>query len=805
VNGRVALIRDLLAMIAASAVVFAIDLLSPPGLVVSIAYAGLVLFALRPLHARLAVCVAGLATLFVFLALALKGQLSWTLSDALVSGLLSITLTWMIVLLGSARYSVTRAPRARTSSAARPTEAIAQSHADIVKLTEEQRALLDRMHLATQTAGLAVWDRDHVHDTAYLDDSFARLFGLHSAKKGWEDIREVIHPDDMKRVETSRMRALSDSSVPPVGTERFRIVRKTDGALRHIQLHRRLFRDSKGSPERSIGVAWDVTDEVQAAQALMDATEAAQAANRAKSALLANVSHEIRTPMNGIIGMTSLLFDGPLTDAQRECAETIRGSADSLLHVIDDILDFSKIEAGRMEVESLTTDLRRTLEEVRALMAYQATQKQLTLNIDIAEQVTPRVMSDPQRLRQCLINLVGNAIKFTQQGSVSIRVHVVDQGEGHAMTRFEVRDTGIGIEPATMKRLFEPFVQADSSTTRTFGGTGLGLSIVKRLVEMMDGRVGMRSVVGEGSSFWFDLPLIGAPPSDHATAATLTQTINAMPGRTLDVFDARFKGHVLIVEDNAVNQKVAQRILERLGCTVVIANNGAEAIQQYEAAAFDLILMDMQMPVMDGLTATTLIRQREIGKGRTPIIALTANAMSGEYDRCMSVGMDGFLTKPLNIERLRGFLSGFGLRDTTVPVERTMPVTPEVAVATAPCVDRPPPLDLIKLKEVTDGDAEFTNELLSTFFASAEQSLDEMNQTLVQDNRAQLARAAHKLKGAAANIHALEVARVAAQVELDAPDAAKESLAALTAELRTLVVQLADFMRDELSMSIRAA
>jgi PAS domain S-box-containing protein len=802
VDRRVALIRDLLALTVASAVIFTIDVLSPPSLVVSIAYAGVVLFALRPPRARLATFVAGLATVLVIVALAIKRQLSLPLSDAFVSGLLSITLTWMVVLLGSSRRIASEPPRVRFSERVSPTEATAQSHADIVKLTEEQRALLDRLNLATQTAGLAVWDRDLIHNTIYLDDRFPKLFGIHAASKGFDDVRDSIHPDDLRRVERARSAMTTDPNAPPVATDRFRIVRKSDGALRHIQVHLRLFRGADGKPERTIGVMWDVTDEVQAAQALMDATEAAQAANRAKSALLANVSHEIRTPMNGIIGMTGLLIDGPLNESQRDCAETIRGSADSLLRVIDDILDFSKIEAGRMEVESVATDVRRTVDEVRALMSLQATQKHLDLSVDVAAEVMPRVMSDPQRLRQSLVNLVGNAIKFTQKGAVTIVVHVVDQGDGHAMTRFEVRDTGIGIEPANMKRLFEPFVQADSSTTRTFGGTGLGLSIVKRLVEMMDGRVGMRSVVGEGSSFWFDLPLVGAPAIDGA--ASLTQAINAMPGRTHGVFDMRFKGRVLVVEDNTVNQKVAKKVLERLGCEVVIANNGAEAIEQYEASTFELVLMDMQMPVMDGLTATTLIRQREKGRARTPIIALTANAMSGEYDRCMSVGMDGFLTKPLNIERLRGFLSGLGLRDTSAPLHaHTELAVLETKATTAP-IDRPP-LDLAKLKEITDGDAEFTSELLNAFFASAQQSLDEMNQTLMQDNRQQLARAAHKLKGAAANIHAVDVARVAAQVESEAAGAAKESLAALTAELRTLVSQVADFMQRARSGSIQAA
>jgi CheY-like chemotaxis protein len=451
-----------------------------------------------------------------------------------------------------------------------------------------------------------------------------------------------------------------------------------------------------------------------------------------------------------------------------------------------------------MEIESIATDVRRTVEEVRALMSIQAAQKHLDLSVAIAPEVLPRVISDPQRLRQCLVNLVGNAIKFTRQGAIAISVRTIDDLDGQAMTRFEVKDSGIGIEPAMMKRLFEPFVQADSSTTRTFGGTGLGLSIVKRFVEMMDGRVGMRSVVGEGSTFWFDLPLVAAPLAENQPA-TMTQVMNAMPGRSGDIFDTCFTGRVLVVEDNSVNQKVAKKILERLGCEVVIANNGAEAIEHIDAGRFALVLMDMQMPVMDGLTATTLIRQREKGKTRTPIIALTANAMNGEYDRCMAVGMDGFLTKPLNVDRLRGFLSGFGLRAVALPAQVAVDVKPLETIA-MPGVA---PLDCAKLAEITDGDAAFTNELLATFLASAAASLDDMNQTLVRNDRVQLGRAAHKLKGAAANIHATEVARVASVVERDAPNAATDTLAALTAELRTLVAQVAAFAAE--AGSTRAA
>jgi PAS domain S-box-containing protein len=796
VNGRNALIRDLSVLLLASAAIFIADLLSPPTLFVTVAYSGVALFALRPQNARLAVAIAILASSLIVAGLAAKGQLSLGLSDAVVSALLSVTLVWMVALVPTAliarrQQEGLQATRARTVSA----EVLA-SHAAVVKLTEEQRTLLERLNLATQIAGLAVWDRDLLADTVYLDDNFARVFGLRHAERGFEDVKRVIHPEDLPRILSVREAILTDPNVPAILIDRFRIVRETDGAIRHVQIYRRVFRE-RGRPVRIIGVAWDVTEEVNAAQALMDAAEAAQAASRAKTALLANVSHEIRTPMNGIIGMSNLLLDRSLPEPYREYATTIRDSANSLLRVIDDILDFSKIEAGRMVVESVPTDPSRVVEEVRALMSYQASEKRLDLKVHVDPDVPVRTMGDPQRLRQCLINLVGNAIKFTHTGSVTIRVTRRAARDGVALTRFEVRDTGIGIEPEVQQRLFEPFVQADSSTTRNFGGTGLGLSIVKRFVEMMDGHVGVSSSVGEGSTFWFELPFVEIPATEN-DCDTDTLRTDRMAG---EAFDRRFKGHILVVEDNPVNQKVAQRILERLGCRVTLADNGAQALERWETETFDLVLMDMQMPVMDGLTATTLIRQRELGRRRTPIVALTANAMAGEYDRCMTVGMDGFLTKPLNVERLCEYLNGFGLSDARGSIRE--PSANVQTAETAPAERSP--VDLLKLNELTGGDPEFTAELVKAFNTSAKETLTELTLGLAARDRTRLSRGAHRLKGAAANIHAHELAQAAARLEEAAREATDEALAERFVALRALVDETTEYLERAFGAETRAA
>jgi two-component system, sensor histidine kinase and response regulator len=752
---------------------------------------------------------------------------------------------------------------------------------------------------------------------------FREMLGYDGTETSSEGRPEAfVHPDDGAIVG----KAMSNHLQRGVPYDIEYRLRKKDGDWLWVRSRATAERDAENLPMWLAGSIHDITEERAARVAMERATQQAEEASRAKSTFLATMSHEIRTPMNGIIGMTGLLLDTGLDRVQRDYAETIRASADSLLTILNDILDFSKIEAGKLDIEQLELDMRSNVDDVGSIMAFQAAAKSLELVVNVRPEVPERVLGDPQRIRQCLLNLVGNAIKFTQAGEVVLEVCLLGRQNGRALVHFEVRDTGIGIPRESLDNLFQPFTQADSSTTRRFGGTGLGLSIVRKLVEMMGGQAGAQSEVGKGSTFWFTLPLdeapgeFEAPPvTQHAqggrrillvddndtnrrvlagqmihagysveTAPNAEQALvllrsgqspfdvvvldyqmpdmdGAMlgeyivksrdiaptrlmlltsldrsgdmqrfadigfsayltkPVRTRELLDClnralsheaqdwhmhsqpiitrgtlvanevkrAYSGRVLLVEDNAINQRVARRFLERLGCEVQVVGDGKQAVEAFQRNSYGFILMDMQMPVMDGIEATRRIREIEGGTRHTPIVALTANAMMGTLERCLGAGMDDYLTKPLDISRLQDVLDRFMEAATPrVARQRVEEQTSQLDSAIK-----------ARLCEIAGDDQEFAAELVSAFIMSGEEAILEMRAAAHRHDLDQLSRAAHKLKGASHNLHVDRLSLLTADVEARARAGGRnewsEELKMISAEFERVAEHLRSMLETQ--------
>ncbi len=502
----------------------------------------------------------------------------------------------------------------------------------------------NRLQLALHATNTGLWEWNLKDDATYFNDSWYTMLGYEAGELPMtlDSWKAICHPEDLVRAWHEIGRFLAGETQIYQCQQR---LKRKDGSWMWINdVGTAVEHDPQGKPLRLIGVHIDIQAHKVSEAALTAATEAALSASKAKSEFLANMSHEIRTPMNGVLGMLELLLDTPQSDEQADLAKTAHQSAESLLAIINDILDFSKIEAGKIELRPKQFSLRGFLTDLEKLHHIRAQQKGITLVANVSESIPDELIGDETRLRQVLINLISNALKFTPEGgAIVLNVEREEWIAEPLKLSFNVIDTGIGIPAEAQQRIFESFDQADASTTREYGGTGLGLAISARLVALMGGEIALRSQAGKGSVFYFTAEF-GVGTANSASEAPPSGRIRQIPLLTEPL-------RVLVAEDNLVNQKLVKRILEKAGHEVVIANDGLEAVTLFDKSRFDLVLMDIQMPVMGGEEAAARIRTSSRG-GKVPIVALTANAITGDRERYLQAGLDGYVAKPINQEEL---------------------------------------------------------------------------------------------------------------------------------------------------------
>ncbi|MCG8429124.1 MAG: response regulator [Chromatiales bacterium] len=792
------------------------------------------------------------------------------------------------------------------------------------KALEESK---DQLQLVIETTAVGIWDWDIENNRITLNERWANIIGY-----TLDELEPItvdswmshMHPDDQANskqlLERCWRREIEHYSCET------RVRHKQGHWIWVLDTGKVVEWNEHGEPKRMIGTHLDITERMQAEVTMRKAKETAEAATQAKSEFLANMSHEIRTPMNGVIGMTNLLLDTKLDREQHNYAKTVKHSAQSLLGIINDILDFSKIEAGKLDLELLDFDLGALMDEFANTIVFRAEEKQLELICPANPVVHRWFTGDPGRIRQVLTNLAGNAIKFTEQGEVSVRYDLVERSDDRALLHFTITDTGIGLSAEQQKKLFERFTQADGSTTRQYGGTGLGLAISKQLIELMGGEIGVESELGKGSKFWFTLDLAcaeaKAPPQqtddlrrekilvvddnatnrrllgeiltnwqvEHQLAANGEQALELlrtaagqqqpftivlidmqMPGmdgsqlgtairadqafsttrlvlltsqgrrgdaqkmqavgfsgyltkpinqselynvllqvagitgteeRLITRYTSReiqqYNARVLVVEDNATNQAVAQGMLSKFGLNVDIAGNGEEALYALEQFPYDLVFMDCQMPVMDGYEATQNIRNpnSSVRDHKIPVIAMTANAMQKDREHCIAAGMDDHIAKPVDPGKLHRILEQW-LPEQCKHAAPTATADPPPA-AKARGADTAPTFDYDAMSKRLMGDDSLIRTVAEAFLSDMPIQLEQLESLAMAEEIDQAAAQAHKIKGASSNVGGIPLSKLAAKIEQAGKDGDLETFQHNLPGLREQFAQLKVAMEERL-------
>ncbi len=657
-----------------------------------------------------------------------------------------------------------------------------QLTADFIANRLEQRCadealsrIKERFELAMDAGEHGFWDWDLETNDIYFSPRFYTMLGYKPGELPMklQTLVSLLHPKDHHPVTEQVIKEARKGNQFEI---EFRLKCK-DGNWKWVAGLGKSFDIKKGRPNRVVGIHVDIDERRRAADALIKTNilleeqtaranaMAAQAemASAAKSQFLANMSHEIRTPMNGVIGMTGLLLDTSLDEEQRGYAETIRSSSQSLLAIINDILDFSKIEVGKLELEIIDFDLRALIDEIVAITALDAHRKGLSFSHFVDEKVPGSLSGDPIRLQQVLINLISNAIKFTHEGGVSIRVSLESQTLNDAEIRFSIQDSGIGIPHDKQDILFNLFTQIDASTTRRYGGTGLGLAISRQLVQMMGGSIDVISKENKGSTFWFtahfqknlnsctDKKQYSYSAPDHYTA---TANHRNRPANLC----------ALLVEDNVTNQRVALAMFQKIGLKADVASDGDEAIKAIKSNRYDLIFMDVQIPKMDGYEVTAAIRESQTPNHDVPIIAMTAHALKGDREKCIKAGMSDYIAKPIDFTTLISLLEKWGSRSDFINQDKddkeAFIHSRKNELLTASTVfNRQALLDRLM------GDREMVTQIIDSFIDSTSQIIKDTSLAVQTGDTEQCKMLGHSLKGAAANVGAEALSQIAYAIE----------------------------------------